>query len=393
MIYYTNSFLASVVSVAGCGLAIGGVLVIKEGEVGLGIILFLLAVPFLIGGKRISENKAFKKWWKQVENANLIPQIVNSAETAMEIYKKNPQKRTLEEIRKLNPIAAAAIENGGSIPVQQPQKQREVPKTQPVQHFDPIQKTQPVQHFDPIQKTQPVQQPQKPAQQAAAKSAVDQVIDEVVIKSNANKEKQAHIYWECAMRLEDLYTNNPNHQRLQQNLAQSYTNYAGNIKDFTYDGRKKAINALFRALEVEKNPPQDKLDNRIHWLYVHTIMASIDAGNTVGTREQMQEARTLLRRISGYRMQNPNEKAIKLMDVALPVARCRIASRLAKKLTETAPVNLNEAMNLCNEAVRLCPMDVMRQCDLNPYLDSTAVVMTRQDILTQRAQVYNKLNG
>jgi ATP phosphoribosyltransferase regulatory subunit len=57
-----------------------------------------------------SDNKAFKKWWKQITDANLEPEIAKSTYIAMEIYNKNPQKRTLDKIAQLNPSAAEMIQ-------------------------------------------------------------------------------------------------------------------------------------------------------------------------------------------------------------------------------------------------------------------------------------------
>ena len=45
---------------------------------------------------------------------------------------------------------------------------------------------------------------------------------------------------------------------------------------------------------------------------------------------------------------------------------------------------------MAQEALRFCPADTMRQCDLNPYTeDNTTVILTRQQIqelCTQLAQ-------
>ena len=79
-------------------------------DVGAGIAMIAFGLVFMVWGKYISNNKKFKKWWKQVETNNLEPQIAASAEVAIEIYKKNPQKRTLKKIAALNPSAAEMIE-------------------------------------------------------------------------------------------------------------------------------------------------------------------------------------------------------------------------------------------------------------------------------------------
>lgn len=112
ILYYRNSFLASIVSIIGCGMVLYGIVSITEGEAATGLGKIVMAVPFLIGGKWISSNKAFNKWWKQVKDLNLEPEIAKSVDTAVAVYAKNPEKRTLEKIRELNPAAAAQIERG-----------------------------------------------------------------------------------------------------------------------------------------------------------------------------------------------------------------------------------------------------------------------------------------
>ena len=76
-----------------------------------GIPWFILSIPLVVLAKIISNRKAFRKWWKQVEKANLVPEIVKSSQAALDVYKKNPQKRTLKKIAVLNPEAAAMIES------------------------------------------------------------------------------------------------------------------------------------------------------------------------------------------------------------------------------------------------------------------------------------------
>ena len=109
--WYKNSFLASVVSILGCTLILAGIMiVVEEEELAGGIMLAIVGLALAIWGKNISENKAFKKWWQQVIDNNLEGKIAQSESVAIEIYNKNPQKRTLKKIAALNPGAAASIE-------------------------------------------------------------------------------------------------------------------------------------------------------------------------------------------------------------------------------------------------------------------------------------------
>lgn len=105
---YKNSFLASVISLCGSAFTVGGICALFAEPV-TGICCIAAGIGLLAWGKNISENKAFKKWWKQITDNHLEPQIAASQQTAIAIYNKNPQERTLKEIAKLNPAAAQNI--------------------------------------------------------------------------------------------------------------------------------------------------------------------------------------------------------------------------------------------------------------------------------------------
>lgn len=355
-IYYKNSFLASLVSMLACGLIMIGIMFLIDGMILEGIIFVILGIPLFLLGRRISQNKAFKKWWQELEKKGVIAQATTSQEVAIAIYKKDPQKRTLEAIRKINPMAALVIE--GKVPPQ--------PAPQPAAQPQPKPAPQPA----PQPAAQP--QPQTP----------EEILKDVIRTSNANTQRQAHIYMQCAQRLEALYAKNPQLPGLRENLAQILSNYAANIKDYTFENRKKAVEASLRSLELQPDAPAELLDKRTTWLYVHALMASIDAGNSSGTRQQRYEARELLRYTASHYLRAPDERGKKLMGIAIPVARCRIAYKLALDLSTNAPLQIPQASALVQEALRFCPMDQMRQCDLNPFTpDSTVVVLTRQQIL------------
>ncbi len=109
ILYYKNSILASIVSILGCLFLVVSIQYLTDGEIGEGIMGVAISAALLIGGKVLSNRKAFKKWWKQVEDANLEPAIREDVNTALQVYQKNPQKRTLKKIAALNPIAAGLI--------------------------------------------------------------------------------------------------------------------------------------------------------------------------------------------------------------------------------------------------------------------------------------------
>ena len=97
--WYKNSFLASVVSIVGCCAIMYGIFRFVNDQFEEGILFAIVGLVLAFFGKWISENKAFKVWWKQVSNANLIPQIAQDVSAAIAVYNKNPQKRTLKKLQ------------------------------------------------------------------------------------------------------------------------------------------------------------------------------------------------------------------------------------------------------------------------------------------------------
>ena len=107
-LWYKNSFLASVVSIAGCALAMYGIASFGD-EAATAVICIAIGVALAICGKMISSNKAFRKWWKQVKDNNLEEAVSKDLNTAVAIYRKNPQNRTIKKIATLNPTFAEYI--------------------------------------------------------------------------------------------------------------------------------------------------------------------------------------------------------------------------------------------------------------------------------------------
>ena len=106
--WYRNSFLASAVSILGCILVMAGIATFGE-EAGGAVAMILIGIALAIWGKVISNNKAFKKWWKQVKDNNLESAVASDLNTAIVVYQKNPQERTIKKIATLNPAFAEHI--------------------------------------------------------------------------------------------------------------------------------------------------------------------------------------------------------------------------------------------------------------------------------------------
>ena len=106
---YKNSILASICSIFGYFLVMGGILAAFSGEILAGIIIALLGFGMAALAAAISENKRFKTWKKQVESKGYVPAIQANVQTAIQVYNTYPSTKTLEYIRTLNPRAAQMI--------------------------------------------------------------------------------------------------------------------------------------------------------------------------------------------------------------------------------------------------------------------------------------------
>ena len=108
ILWYKNSVLASIVSILGCVLVMAGIAMFGD-EPGGAVAMILIGAAMAIWGKVISNNKAFKKWWKQVKDNNLESAVASDLNTAIVVYQKNPQERTIKKIATLNPAFAEHI--------------------------------------------------------------------------------------------------------------------------------------------------------------------------------------------------------------------------------------------------------------------------------------------
>ena len=110
--YFKNSFFASVFAILGSILVIFSVSQLIDGmlEIPVALLLLAIGVALYLLGRKISHDKSFKKWWQQVIDAGLEPKLSVDQNLCYEIYKKNPQKRTIEKIRTFNPQVAERLD-------------------------------------------------------------------------------------------------------------------------------------------------------------------------------------------------------------------------------------------------------------------------------------------
>ncbi len=105
---YKKSFLASLVSIVGSIMLLLGIGLLFE-ETVAGIICAVIGVAFMLWAPIISERKLFKLWIKDLKNKGVIDQLSSSNELCMQMYKANPNKRTIKFIAKYNIAAAETI--------------------------------------------------------------------------------------------------------------------------------------------------------------------------------------------------------------------------------------------------------------------------------------------
>lgn len=109
VVWYKNSFLASAISIFGCGLIMCGVAMLFESEPAGGVAIAVIGLAMAFWGRSISKNKAFKKWWKEVITKIPVAHIAQDVNLAIHLYNQNPDKRTLRKLEELNPTAAQII--------------------------------------------------------------------------------------------------------------------------------------------------------------------------------------------------------------------------------------------------------------------------------------------
>ena len=107
---YKNSFLASICSMCGYGIAVSGILVAIGENVIAGILMITWGVALSFLASVISERKKFSEWKKQVKKGGYTSVIQNNIQGAIQVYNTYPCKKSLEYIRTLNPQAAELIE-------------------------------------------------------------------------------------------------------------------------------------------------------------------------------------------------------------------------------------------------------------------------------------------
>ena len=78
---YTNSVLASIISLLGYGLVIVGIALLVSGEVTGGIVMLIIGILLAVWAAGISEKKQFKQWRKDLQAKGLEPRIASDSFT------------------------------------------------------------------------------------------------------------------------------------------------------------------------------------------------------------------------------------------------------------------------------------------------------------------------
>ena len=121
--YNENAGCSSMIMIFGILMAvIGGFNTIKDGNIVEGIIIIVVGFGIAVGAsffvkieaeatKRRRTKEEFNKWKNKIKKAGFEQKIKDSVAIAVEIYKTNPGKLTIEYISSLNPSAGELIRN------------------------------------------------------------------------------------------------------------------------------------------------------------------------------------------------------------------------------------------------------------------------------------------
>lgn len=107
---YTNSILATLMSILGYLLMLGGFAMAFGGEILGGILLFLLGMGCAALGSVLSTLAQFRKWIRKLKKEGIIERAKQDNDLAIQIFQANPTKLTLRYIRKVNPAVGNYID-------------------------------------------------------------------------------------------------------------------------------------------------------------------------------------------------------------------------------------------------------------------------------------------
>lgn len=108
---YSNSALATIVSIAGWACIFGAVASIASGVIPAALICAVLGALLIWQAKRISQKKQCKTYCKQLSEQGYEQQIRLSDQVALQVYNNMPCPTMLQYIEELNPSAGAIIRN------------------------------------------------------------------------------------------------------------------------------------------------------------------------------------------------------------------------------------------------------------------------------------------
>ena len=107
---YRNSILASIISIVGTICLVAGVCLVFE-ETITGIVMAIFGGVFMLWAHCISENKAFRRWKKQLKTDGIIDMMPSSNDICMRVYYSNPCKKTIKFIGKYNSSVADELKS------------------------------------------------------------------------------------------------------------------------------------------------------------------------------------------------------------------------------------------------------------------------------------------
>lgn len=107
---YKNSILATLLSFLSYFAVVMGIMLAFDSEILGGIAIVAVGIGIMALAAWVNSRATFRKWIKKLTKDGVIERAKSDTNLAVQIYKANPSKQTLDYIWKINVMAADYIE-------------------------------------------------------------------------------------------------------------------------------------------------------------------------------------------------------------------------------------------------------------------------------------------
>jgi Holliday junction resolvasome RuvABC ATP-dependent DNA helicase subunit len=187
--------------------------------------------------------------------------------------------------------------------------------------------------------------------------------------------------------LEKEYPNYRTLPRMYENLSACLANLALLIPCDTFEQSEKAYQHTKRAMDINPAPTPVNDDANRKNLGIAAGFAALYANNS-NNLEKIEAAAGYLRFANTKPMATPRDLDRFIHGTQNPAMLSLLCFKLAKYYAfSVAPANFEKAVALIEESLQVCPMDTVRQMDLNFKNQDPKVAFTRQDLQDCKAKI------